>query len=290
MAQFKATETDTGVRADIFIASKYPQFTRSSLEKLFEDSLVLIDKKPLKASYRVKLKDKLTVDDKKITAKPPVIELPLIYEDNDVIVMDKPAGLLTHSKGAINDEATVASFIRPKVDDELVGNRAGIVHRLDRDTSGVIIAAKNKTALNWLQKQFSSRKTKKTYLAVVEGLPKTDEAVVDVPLARNPKRPQTFQASNSGKPAQTQYKIIKSFSKNHQTYALVELKPKTGRTHQLRVHMAYIKHPIVGDRVYGSAGPNLLLHAQSLELTLPDRTRKVFTSPLPQYFKEFVDK
>ena len=287
MREFKSAQTDIGSRADVFVARQYPEFSRSSLGALFDMGSVNVSGKPIKPSYKIRSGDSLTINDELINRQPEAIELPVLYEDDDVIVIDKPAGVLTHSKGALNQESTVASFIEPKLDKELVGNRAGIVHRLDRQTSGVIIAAKNQAALSWLQKQFSARKTKKVYLAVVEGLLDPPEAVIDAPIARNPKKPQTFYVNSAGKPSQTQYKLQKSFQKGSKTYSEVEMKPFTGRTHQLRVHMAYAGHPIVGDHVYGKDGPHMLLHAASLELTLPDHTRQTFVAKPPTYITDF---
>ena len=286
MQEFKVQTDEAGQRADVFITSKYPDFTRSSLELLFDKDLIKISGQPIKPSYKVRVGDKLAVDDALMNQIPESIELPVMYEDDDVIVINKPAGVLSHSKGVLNPEATVASFILQKLTD-MTGNRAGIVHRLDRHTSGVMIAAKNPAALTWLQKQFSGRRTKKTYLAVVEGVPEPVEAIIDAPIARNPKKPQTFYVHTGGKPSQTQYKVLKSFQKGQKHYSMVELKPQTGRTHQIRIHMAYINHPIVGDNVYGQAGPHMLLHAKSLELTLPNRSRQTFTAEPPTYLTDF---
>ena len=288
MPEFKAKDSDIGVRADIFLAGRYTGFSRSSLEGLFSANKVTVAGKPVKASHKVTGSDVLAVDDSLITAAPQEIELPVIYEDENVLVINKPAGVLSHSKGALNLEATIASFIRPKISKTMTGNRAGIVHRLDRPTSGVIITAKNPAALSWLQKQFSTRKTKKTYKAVIEGQPELTEAIIDAPIARNPKKPQTFYVNPSGKPAQTEYRIIKSITSGGKEYSLVELKPLTGRTHQLRVHLAYIGHPVAGDAVYGRPGPHLMLHASELELTLPGGSRRVFRAPEPVYFKKFT--
>lgn len=290
MKQFSVVPGEAGQRVDIFVAKQYPLFTRSSLEALFDQELVLINHKIAKASQKIKDGDAVSVDETLLKTEPPKIDLPILYEDDDVIVIDKPAGVLTHSKGALNTEATVASFIKPKITDaKLTGNRAGVVHRLDRHTSGVIIAAKTEKALKHLQKQFSQRKTKKTYVAVVEGDLEPAEAIIDAPIQRNPKRPQTFRVDVSGKPAITRYKKLKTFQKANQVYSLVELRPETGRTHQLRVHLAYIKHPIVGDNVYGRGGSDMLLHAEALELTLPGGRRSVFRSELPARIKEFID-
>jgi len=285
--KFKAHSSEIGQRADVFITSKYPEFTRSSLENLFERELVSLISKPVKASYRLRAGDVLVVDDSILKLKVPNIDLPIIYEDNDVIVINKPEGVLTHSKGAVNDEATVATFIRPKVDESLSGNRAGIVHRLDRATSGVIICAKNGGALKHLQKQFSQRRTNKIYTAIADGVPAPAEAIIDAPIERNPKRPQTFRVSQNGKPATTHYKVQTVY--NGGINSLLELKPKTGRTHQLRVHMAYVKAPITGDRIYGQPAEHMYLHASSLEITIPSGERKIFTAALPDYFKDYTD-
>lgn len=275
-------------RADIFVTNKYPQFARSALKGLFEREKVHINGKAAKAGNKLKLGDKLSVDTKLLFKEPKKLNLPVIYEDDDVIVINKPVGVLTHSKGALNLEPTVASFIRPKLNDKsLVGNRAGVIHRLDRATSGVIIVAKNTMALRSMQKQFSTRKVKKTYIAVAEGRLAEKQAIIDAPIARNPKKPQTFKASTSGKPSQTEYKVLKEFKKANKVYSMVELKPLTGRTHQLRVHLSYIGHPIVGDSVYGHGGETMLLHAKELELTLPHGQRKKFAAPLPDSFKDF---
>ena len=293
------------------MAQNYPEFTRSSLERLFDDGYVTISKRAIKPSHKLIAGEKVSVDEKVLRKKPPAIKLPVIYEDEDVIVMDKPPGVLTHAKGALNLEATVASYIKDKITDpKLGGNRAGIIHRLDRATSGVIITAKNETAQRWLQKQFSTRKANKTYLAIVEGVPAQLEAIIDAPVERNPKRPQTFRVGGAGKPAQTRYRVLKKLNRPapHQNlsgavgnriakrqvlgagssnlYSLLELNPRTGRTHQLRVHLKYIGHPIVGDNVYGHGDDNMYLHAKSLEITLPGGQRKKFEARMPKIFKE----
>jgi 23S rRNA pseudouridine1911/1915/1917 synthase len=141
-----------------------------------------------------------------------------------------------------------------------------------------------------MQKLLNICKTKKTYIAIAEGWPEPLEAIIDAPIERNPKKPQTFRVGPTGKTAQTQYKTIDRLQKSGQQYALLELKPVTGRTHQLRVHLAYINHPIVGDRVYGKAGDYIYLHAESLEITLLGGIRKIFKAPLPAPFKEFIKK
>ena len=290
MRVFKAKASDEGKRADVFIASKFKDLTRSSLEKLFDKDLIKISDKRLKPSYRVKPADKIELDDSAMRVKVPKIKLPVVFEDENVLVVNKPEGVLTHSKGAITDEATVATFIKPYLQDFDTTNRAGIVHRLDRATSGVIITAKNKAALSALQKRFSLRKAKKSYVAIVHGHPEQAEALIDAPIERNPRHPQTFKVGANGKPAQTYYKVLSTFEKNGKQYSLLELAPFTGRTHQIRVHAKYLGTPVVGDSFYGEdEASHLYLHSSKLEITIPGSERKIFEAELPEYFKEFID-
>jgi 23S rRNA pseudouridine1911/1915/1917 synthase len=206
-----------------------------------------------------------------------------VYEDEHVIVINKPVGVLTHSKGELNDEFTVAEFVRPKTSYKQDSNRPGIIHRLDRATSGIIICAKDDETASMLQRQFTDRTLKKQYVAVLEGVPKVSEAVVDLPIGRNPNAPSTFRVDVNGKSAQTTYHVLKQTD----TRALVDLRPKTGRTHQLRVHMAYLGTPILGDTVYGKKkADRMFLHAASLEVTLPGGKRETFSAPIPQEFEK----
>jgi 23S rRNA pseudouridine1911/1915/1917 synthase len=216
-----------------------------------------------------------------------------LYEDDDCVVINKPVGALTHSKGAFNPEATVASWLRKRIASgaweattDGAGNaRAGIVHRLDRATSGVMICAKTPEALSKLQKQFSLRKAKKQYVAVVQGHLAEKHAVIDMPIERNPKKPQTFRVGINGKSAITEYEI----QKESEHYSIVELAPQTGRTHQLRVHLNQLGHPILGDELYGGKpAERMFLHAHSLEITIPSSERMTFTAPVPPAFKQVL--
>lgn len=285
MLRFTATEVDTGTRLDSYVSSKIPSVSRSFIQKLEEQGKVLVNSSKARTSYKIRQHDVIEVDfDEATLENTPAIDMEVLYEDDDCLVINKPAGLLTHSKGAYNPEATVATFIHDKLVD-LDGERAGIVHRLDRATSGVMITAKNPDALAWLQKHFSQRKVKKTYFAIVEGHLNPEQAVIDIPIERHPKTPKIFRTSVSGKQATTEYKVVKT-SPN---YSLVELRPKTGRTHQLRVHMSHLGHPIVGDSFYkGKSSNRLYLHANKLELTLPNRIRKVFEVQIPSEFNDIL--
>jgi 23S rRNA pseudouridine1911/1915/1917 synthase len=273
-------------RLDVYVSGLYPDKSRAFAAKLVDQGRVKVNGAvQVKSSYKIRAADEVSVDfDEEQHAIIPDIDLPVLYEDDDCVVIKKPVGVLTHSKGEFNPEATVATWLASRVTG-MTGDRAGIVHRLDRATSGVMICAKTPEALSWLQKQFAQRKTKKTYEAVVLGHLKQPEAVIDMPIERNPKKPQTFRVGSNGKSAVTAYKVLEEGEK----YSLVELKPTTGRTHQLRVHLEQLGHPILGDNYYGAPkADRLFLHAKSLELTLPNRERKVFAVPTPKEFKALI--
>lgn len=286
MGSLRFVAEKEGERVDAFLASIAPEHSRSFWQKRCEDGDVTVNAKVAKASHKLQPGD---IIETTLPEAPDFTgqSLPVIYEDDDVIVINKPAGALTHAKGAESHEFTVAEFVRPKTTDGLNTNRPGVVHRLDRGTSGVIIAAKNPEAKRWLQGQFSKRNVKKTYLALIEGHLREDEAILRLPIERNPKKPQTFRVGANGKPAETAYKVVHRYKRGD----LVELKPLTGRTHQLRVHLTYLGHPIVGDHIYGTDDKKLgrmFLHARDLELTLPSRERKTFTAPLPPELQDFL--
>lgn len=273
------------MRLDAYVAEHWPEQSRSTWKKLIQAGQVTIN-----GTVEVSVKYDVTNEDIVEVTEPPVPDhstktLPVIYEDEHVIVINKPVGVLTHSKGALNDEFTVAEFVRPKTTFKSDTNRPGIIHRLDRATSGVIVCAKDEETASYLSRQFSDRKVKKQYAAITTGIPAQPEAVIDLPIERNPKEPSTFRVGTGGKVAETYYRVV-SHSSNH---ALVELRPKTGRTHQLRVHLAYLNTPILGDIVYGKEqADRMYLHAQSLEITLPGGNRQIFTAEIPQSFNAQV--
>lgn len=283
MYTINITEEFAGKRTDKLLAEQLPQFPRAALAKLFDQELVWLNGAPTKPGHKLRVGDKLSADLSPLDVKIEDINLPIIYEDDNVLVVNKPSGVISHARGRYFDEPSVASFVRQKTGQK--GERSGIVHRLDRATSGVMICAKNQETLSFLQKQFSLRKVKKSYMAIIEGSMPTEEGMIDMPIGRNPKVPASFHVTDSGKNAITRYHTVEK--KNG--YSLLELRPETGRTHQLRVHLKHLKHPIVGDNLYsGKEAPRLLLHAASLEITLPNGERDIFTAPLPPDFQDFL--
>ncbi|HVV26083.1 MAG TPA: RluA family pseudouridine synthase [Candidatus Saccharimonadales bacterium] len=282
-----AAEAPQAERLDQYVVRQLPKLSRAAAVRLIESDQVLVNGKPnSKAGYKIRPNDTIEITRQAAADQPvPTIDLPVIYEDKACVVINKPAGLLSHSKGAFNPEATVATWLKSRVTG-MDGERAGIVHRLDRATSGVMICAKTPEALSWLQKQFSQRRVKKVYRAVVSGVLAQEQAIIDMPIERNPRQPQTFRVGANGKPAVTGYKVLKTNGR----LSLLELRPETGRTHQLRVHLNHLGHPILGDRLYGGAkAERLFLHAESLEVTLPNKKRQIFTAPVPKIFEEIVD-
>lgn len=282
-------------RLDQRVVALMPLLSRSFATKLISDGKVTINGKVVtKGGTKLKPEDVVLINYEHEEFVIPNIELPVLYEDDDCVVINKPLGLLTHSKGAFNPEASVATWLHNRIQDKTLieanehqpNARAGIVHRLDRATSGVMIAAKSAAALASLQKQFSQRKAKKTYIAVVSGHLKQPEAIIDMPIERNPKAPATFRVGINGKAAVTHYKVLQE----SEHLSLLELRPETGRTHQLRVHLAELGHSIVGDTLYkGKPAPRMFLHAHKLEITTPSRERHTFESPVPNEFQELID-
>lgn len=284
------------MRLDAQLTKLFPNYSRSQLQQFIADGRVAVNGKVVtKSSFLVGDDDLVLFNE---PTKPDFsrelgeFEKHVIYIDDNVVVINKPAGVLVHAKGGTGYEFTVADYVKSVFDvDELTqnadNNRLGIVHRLDRATSGIIICARNLKTASMLSRQFAERKAKKTYLAVVSKEPKEISATINLPIGRNLSKPSTFKVSTSGKAAITDYDVLET---SEDGSALVELRPHTGRTHQLRVHMSYIGSPIVGDPVYGVGkyGDRLMLHAWKLEITIPGvdgNIRKTFIADPP---KEFV--
>lgn len=271
-------------RLDTFIAQNCEgRFSRSSVGKLISQGRVRLNGR-VAGSKAVRVVDGDVVE---VDYEEPVAsdELKVLFEDEDEIVINKPAGMLSHSKGPISGEVSVADWLHPKTSG-LEKQRSGIVHRLDRATSGVMIMAKNPETKSWLMKQFSNRNVHKKYLAIIEGVPGQKKFIIDMPIGRNPKKLTTFYVTESGREAQTEVEVLDS----NGAQSLVLLTPKTGRTHQLRVHMWANGWPILGDPFYNDdfkEGEELMLHALSLTIQTYDKEWRDFTAPLPS---RFLDK
>lgn len=291
-------ENDKGKRLDIYIAENFNELSRTMIKKLIESNNILINDKSEKVSYKVQANDNISIDvpeAKETKLKAQEIPLDIIYEDNDIIVVNKPKGMVVHPANG-NPDGTLVNAILAICKNSLSGIggelRPGIVHRLDKDTSGLIIVAKNDKAHINMSEQIKERNVKKTYIALVRGNVPEEEATINMPIGRSTKDRKKMAVTKNGKQAITHFKVLKRYSK----YTLLEIKIETGRTHQIRVHMAEIGYPVVGDAVY-SNGKNefgiegQMLHAYKLEFMHPITNKHMeLTSPLPQYFEEILKK
>ena len=301
LVDFSDNETLVTKRIDHFLSEKIPGLSRSRIGT--EESQLLVNGKAVKKSKRIKTGDSITFYCKilpVVDVVPQNIELHFLFEDQNVIVIDKEQGMVVHPAVG-NWDGTVANalmYYAGKVD---TGNeifRPGIVHRLDKDTSGVMITAKNVRTHEFLSSQFKNRETKKVYIALIKGVPLLAKGSIENRIVRDPGNRKRFCCTDDperGKAANTDYKVLRSFIlRNGVSYSLVRLVLGTGRTHQLRVHMRSIGHPILGDPIYSRKDPHtppvsLMLHALSLSIVLPGRKDyRKFIAPLPDRFKKII--
>lgn len=290
---------DSGLRIDKYLSSVNEQLSRSYIQKLLKSGLVLVDGKPVKASYQVDEGDVISLDIPEAVEpeiEPENMDLDILYEDQDVILVNKPKGMVVHP-AAGHYSHTLVNGLMYHCKDQLSGingvMRPGIVHRIDMDTTGVIIACKNDMAHNSIAAQLKEHSITRRYQAIVHGVLKDDAGTVEGPIGRHPTDRKKMSINyNNGKSAVTHYKVLKRFRQ----YTHVECRLETGRTHQIRVHMASIEHPLLGDLVYGPGKcpiPGLqgqTLHAGVLGFIHP-RTGEYmeFTAPLPEYFAKLLN-
>jgi 23S rRNA pseudouridine1911/1915/1917 synthase len=286
-------------RLDVFL-SKETGITRSQIDKLIRSGSVKINGRDVKQSLRVKADDRIKIiipEAESISAVPQKISLDIVYEDKDVIVINKPAGIVVHPAAGNPDGTLVNALLFHCKDLSSIGGcvRPGVVHRLDKDTSGLIMFAKNDAAHLELSRQLKDRKVRKIYVALVRGEVRGTSGVIDAPLGRNPVNRKKMAVITSDKlkkrEAVTHYKVVQRFK----GYTLLELDLKTGRTHQIRVHLAHIGHPIVGDATYSRKSDPLanrqLLHAQILGFYHPVTGRYMeFKAEMPEDIKEAVGR
>lgn len=269
------TTKTTRERLDRRLTELYPSYSRSQLASLIKQGKVLVDNKTVtKANFLVE-NETIHVEFPRKQA----IEFPILWQDDDFIAINKPAGILSHELNQIDAEWTVDDFAHQHAN--LSASERAIAHRLDRDTSGVILAGKNPQAVDYLKNQFANRLVQKTYLAVSDHTPTPEHALINLPLKRSSANPGKQEVSSNGREALTEYKVLQVNGKQ----TLLEVKPKTGRTHQIRVHLAHVGAPILGDRLYGGTlAKRLMLHALSVKFTKPNGEISEIISPAPAEF------
>ena len=298
MKEYIVNQEEKGKRLDTYIPSVDTDITRTSAQRLIEDGNILVNGKNAKVSYKIQENDKISVEipePKQIELKAQDIPIEIVYEDSDIIVVNKPKGMVVHPANG-NPDGTLVNAIMAICKDSLSGIggeiRPGIVHRIDKDTSGLLIVAKNDNVHVKMSEQIKNHEVKKTYIALVRGVFKENEATIDMPIGRSTSDRKKMAVNKNGKNAITHIKVLKRFDK----YTLLKVNIETGRTHQIRVHLSHIGYPIVGDYTY-SNGKNEFdvvgqcLHAQKLEFKHPITQKDMcLEAELPQYFKDILDK
>ncbi|MFQ6014437.1 MAG: RluA family pseudouridine synthase [Anaerolineae bacterium] len=284
-----------GQRIDRYVADLLPDLSRAAVQRLIDQDLVKVNGLSVKPSYRLGEGDQITVQlppSEEVPLEPEPIPLDIAYEDGDLIVVNKPAGVVVHP-GRGHGRGTLLNALLAHCPElaQLVGDRPGIIHRLDKDTSGLIIVAKNEAAQRDLQRQFKSREVKKVYLALLEGRLEPERGIVEAPIGRHPRqRRRMAVVIRGGREARTEYVVLEYLGE----FTLVQVLPETGRTHQVRVHFSSLGHPLVGDPVYGFRRSSLglrrqFLHAQTLGFRLPGSGSYIeLTAPLPQDLEQVL--
>ena len=297
LKRINVNEENIGKRIDAYLAAN-TEHSRANVQRLIENEKILVNGKKTKVSYKVQPNDEISIEDeepKEIGLKAQEIPIDILYEDDDIIVVNKPKGMVVHPANG-NPDGTLVNAVMAICKDSLSGIggeiRPGIVHRLDKDTSGVIIVAKNDKSHIALSEQIKNHEVEKTYIALVKGFVKENEATINMPIGRSTKDRKKMAVNKNGKNAITHFKVIERFK----NYTLLEVKIETGRTHQIRVHLSEIGYPIVGDTTY-SNGKNewgiegQCLHAKSLKFQHPITCKDMFIeAPLPEYFQKVIEE
>lgn len=301
-------EQDVGERLDKLITVHLHTLSRVKVQQLIKDGLVTVDGKLAKAAYRIEGGESITaevadalinpLDAASISPQATPIPLDVLYEDADLIAINKPAGMVVHPIAGTETDTLVNAILArwPQVANVGDPARPGIVHRLDKDTSGVILIAKTATARKSLLAQFRARTVKKRYLALVEGIPATPTGEIDAPIGRNPAQRKKMTVLREGRKSLTHYNVLQMYDYHGSKFTLIEALPQTGRTHQIRVHLAFIGHPVAGDAVYGRRKQRLrvsrqFLHAESITFQSPGSGEMLtIHAPLPAPLQAILDQ
>lgn len=296
MFKFMIDSYSEDLRLDVYLSENIKDKSRSYIQNLIKSEKVLINGNTKKGSYKLKLNDQVEVEipeNEKLNVEPENIPIDIIYEDRDVIVVNKAQGMVVHPAPGNYSGTLVNALLYHCTDLSGINGvlRPGIVHRIDKDTSGILVVAKNDMAHKKLAEQLKEHSMNRIYNALVEGVLKEDTGTIDKPLGRHPNQRIKMAVVKDGRRAVTHYKVLNRYKNN----TLIECKLETGRTHQIRVHMAYIGHPIVGDPVYGFSKQKFklegqMLHAKKLGFIHPATNKYMeFDSELPEYFKKIIE-
>ena len=292
---FNLEKEDVGKRLDVFLQEKFPSFSRSYFKNLIDSGDVLVDEKEVKSGEKLKMGKSVKVrfkEPEKISTEAEDVDFEIVYEDDDIVVINKPQGLVVHPCSSTRHGTLVNGLLyRVKNLSGINGKlRPGIVHRLDKETSGLLVVAKNDKAHISLAEQIKNKTCKRNYLAILEGNLKDDEGEIETKIGRDKKDRKKMAVVENGRVAITNYKVLERFK----NACLVEFSLKTGRTHQIRVHAKFLNHPIIGDKVYGKEVKGLngqLLHAYKLTFMHPSTHKEVsFEVKPPKYFEEYLEK
>ncbi|MFZ5987997.1 MAG: RluA family pseudouridine synthase [Bacillota bacterium] len=298
MEEVMFVSDESGIRIDAWLSNKLVNCSRSYVQKLVNDELVIVNKEPVKSNYKIKSGDKILVRIPKpqvLDVTPEDISIPVLYEDEDILIVDKPKGMVVHP-AAGNYSGTLVNALMGHCGESLSDIngviRPGIVHRIDKDTSGVLVVAKNNVSHENLSSKLKDHDIKRVYVALVHGVIREETGKIDAPIGRHPvDRKKMAVNTKNGRRAVTYFKVLERFSEA--TY--IEVTLETGRTHQIRVHMSYVGYPVIGDPVYGKKNDKYnvegqVLHAKILGFIHPTKnTYMEFESQVPEYFKGLLD-
>ena len=282
-------------RLDKFLADQLPDHSRSQIQGWIKDELVTVNSEPSKANYRLQQDDVIALsipEPVEIDAQPEDIAIDIVYEDKDVVVINKPQGMVVHPSLG-HEGGTLVNALLYHIKDLSGINgkiRPGIVHRIDKDTSGLLMVAKNDVAHEKLAEQLQDKTAGREYIGLVHGVIQNDRGTIDAPIGRDPKNRKKYKVVENGKPSVTHFEVIERFN----DFTLLKLNLETGRTHQIRVHLEYIGYRMAGDPLYGPRktleGPGQFLHAASLQFVHPTTGERLsFSAPLPESFEKTLD-